>query len=104
MQKLRNFINRYFQYMKVHQHQIRVYYNTAMSRLDFKQELRSPILFQYFSVSVILFKDHLVFDKYVFQMSLETQSPASEKTEYFMKSERKIYKILLRGYKSLALY
>ena len=44
----RNFINRYFQYMKVQQHQIRVYYNTAMKRLDFKQELTSPTFISIF--------------------------------------------------------
>ena len=44
----RNFINRYFQYMKVHQHQIRVYYNTAMKRLDFKQEFTSPTFISIF--------------------------------------------------------
>ena len=44
----RNFINSYFQYMKVHQHQIGVYYNTAMKRLDFKQELTSPTFISIF--------------------------------------------------------
>ena len=36
--------------MKVQQHQIAVYYNAAIKQSDFKQELISPKLFQYYYV------------------------------------------------------
>ena len=65
--------------MKVHQHKVRVYDNTAMKRPDFKQELTLPNFFSIILSCVNLFKDYLVLDKCVFQISLRKQSQPKKK-------------------------
>ena len=103
----RNFINRYFQYMKVQQHQIRVYYNTAMKRLDFKQELTSPKFISIFFCHVSFYLKNIwylisSYFKYLFKHSLSPQRKLN--ISWSQREKILIYKILSRRYISLAHY